>query len=663
MLLALLVATWPSPARATPIPDEEFERELFGKDKQKETQPPAERLVLKTRPQEVVETSIDLPERAQVRLRGIADAASLLESLSSVHITLNPMGERLLSVRGLRGAQAAVLVDGLPGADPYRGMVDLASLPIRSIQKVELIKGNAPVLLPGGALGGAVNIISRTPGHGPLLLGLMEHGANNAWRAELEHSQVKGRLAYTVHGGFNHRDHSSLSRDFVATPNERPALRAASDRTSWHAGGSLRYRLDKEHAVKLRLRYLDGMRGVPPSTQAKQPRHSYLASARMAGLSLAHEGKLSRVELDEVIYARLYQRLLEVYDDQDLEQQVLPGSGDVWGHGVGAGVKLRGRTWISSLPWGLTFIRGAAGLHHDHYQEVGAVNGAAQPSAVRRTIISLGPEAEAMLSPCWSLTVGLQLDLELPGDADAALGWGPLVSALYAPLDSVALRGTVARRTRFPTLEERFSSVDGKRLPNPDLLQESAWHMGLEATWRLLPGIVLRGGVSDAEVLDVILPEAAAGAQERLANNGSARLVSVELGFTLSPFETLRLAATYSFLYARRTDDEAVDIQLPYRPINKASMELVFAPWRFVEMATFLIVHGERTYPDPDTGGFGLLSPYVIWNARIAVSPVWWGSVFVRATNIMGTHHVTEYGFPDPGRRIWLGLDLKYDQT
>ena len=662
MLMALQIAVWPSQVVATPAEEQELEKELFGEDEQEEVQPPAEQLVIMNRPREVTETSVDRPGRKQIELRGTQDAAALLESLSSAHITLNSLGERLITLRGMTGAQVAIMEDGLPGGDPFRGVQDLTRLPTRSIRQITLIKGTAPVLLAGGALAGAVNIIGRTPGDGPLVGGTLEHGAYNSWRANLEHSQELTRLAYTVYAGLFHQDHSGLSRDFLGTPNERPALRDHSDRTDWHAGGSLRYVLTRGHGLKLRVNYTDGVAGVPPSTLAPQPLHLYIGAARRAGVSLAHEGKFGRVELDEAVYVRINQHLLKMFDDGDLASQDLPGSGDVWSQDIGAGGRMRGSTWVDGLPWGLTFIRVAAGVYHNRHEQGGAVNGQTEPAPVERTILSLGPEAEAMLNPCWSLTVGIQLDLELPEEADNALSWGPLVSALYAPLDSVAVRGTVARRTRFPTLQERYSS-QGKRQPNPELEPESAWHMGLEATWQLLPGIALSGGVNDAEVLDVITPESASAGVERLVNGTSARLVTVELGFTLSPFDQLRLAAVYSFLYARSTEDGAQDIQLPYRPMNKASLELVFAPWNFVELATFLLVHGERVYPAPGTNSFGLLSPYAIWNARIAVRPVSWGTVFVRASNILGTHHVTEYGFPDPGRRIWLGLDLNYDRS
>ena len=660
--MALLLAAWPGRAAATPAEEQALEKELFGEGEQEEVQPPVEQLVIVNRPREVKETSVDRPGRDHIELRGSQDAADMLESLSSAHITLNALGERLITLRGMRGAQVAILVDGLPGGDPFRGVQDLTRFPTRSIRQITLIKGSAPVLLAGGALGGAVNIISRTPGDGPLARGALEHGAYNSWRVGLEHSQELKRLAYTLYGGFFHQDHSGLSRDFLGTANERPALRAHSDRTDWHAGGSLRYALAKWHGIKLRLDYTEGVAGVPPSTQAAQPMYLNIGAVRRAGISLAHEGKIGRVELDDAVYVRIHQHLLEVYDHGDLDQQVLPGSGDVGSQDISAGGRLRGRTWVNGLPWGLTFIRVAAGVYHDRHEQDGAVNGQTEPAAVERTIVSLGPEAEAMLNPCWSLTVGIQLDLELPEEADKTLSWGPLVSALYAPLDSVAVRGTVARRTRFPTLQECYST-QGKRQPNPELEPESAWHMGLEATWRLLPGIALSGGFHDAEVLDMLTPESVGAGQEHLINGTSARLVTVELGFTLSPLEQLRLAAVYSFLYARSTEEGAKDIQLPYRPMNKASLELVFAPWSFVEMGTFLMVHGERLYPEPTSGGFGVLSPYAIWDARIAVRPVSWGSVFVRASNILGTHHVTEYGFPDPGRRIWLGLDLNYDRS
>ncbi len=636
-----------------------MERELFGEDQEsKDLGPGVEEIVLKNRPTDIQETSIEKLEPRDLKRRGSGNAAAILEALSGAHITLNAMGQRSISLRGFSQLQAKVLVDGLPAAHPHLGYIDLARISNRMIKRITVIKGTAPVLLQGGAIGGAINIISRDPGDGPLAAVAGEYTAHNTWRAAAEHSLEQGSLAYTVFGGFHGQDSSGLSRDFQATANERPALRNNSDRMDWHAGAAVRYRVSEEHALKGRISYSDGVRGIPPSTQAARPLRARLGAWRSVGISLAHEGTVGRVEFDDTVYVRFHESQLEIFDDDSLESQSEQGSGDTWNRGQSAGGRVRGRTWIDGTPWGLTFIRLTVSADHEGHSEEPA--GGGQGAAGARVTISAAPEAEAMLSPCWSLIVGMQLDLELPGEGDTGLGWGPLVSALYAPLESVALRGTVARRTRFPSLPERYGSASSGQAPNLDLGPESAWHMGLEATWRLLPGIVLHGGLFDAEVLDLIVQDQTAGGTGQLVNAASGRYLGLELGFLLSPFETLHLSAAYTFLYARRTDEDAPDEQLPSRPMNKASVELIFAPMSFVELGTFLIIHGERSYLNPGTGAWGSLSPYAIWNARIAVQPVTWVSVFVRASNILGTHHVTEYGFPDQGRLIWLGMDLKY---
>ncbi len=639
-----------------------MERELFGEQESKQDRGPGPgAVVLPNRPTEVSETSVETIERKELGRRGAADLAMLLETLSSAHVRLNALGARTLSLRGFSSSQVRLLVDGLPAALAHDGALDLTLIPGRSFKQITVAKGTAPTLLPAGSLGGAVNFITRLPGSGPLVGGALEHGAHNAWRADLEHSLTLGDLAYTLHAGLYHQDAEALSRDFVATANERPALRENSDGLRWHVGAALRYSLGEDQAVWARARYIDGGRGVPPSTRAAQPDYLRMSTRRAVGVTLGHRATLGRVELDEVAYLRIHQRVLQRYDDVAMDKQKSPGSGEARSDALSVGGRLRGRTWADGTPWGLTFIRLAVSADHDRHTEQPA-GGQTGPTH-HRTVLSAGPEAEAVLSTCWSLTVGISLDLELPGEGDNSLGWGPLVSALYAPVESVALRGTVARRTRFPTLQERHDTAGGALAANPSLGPEKAWHMGLEATWRLLPGIALNGGIFDAEVADLIVRAPSGGGVQQLVNAASGRLMGVELGFMLSPLEQLHLSAAYSFLRARRTDDDAPDQQLAYRPMNKASMELVFSPWRFVELATFLIVHGERTYQDPATSAWGTLSPHAVWNARVAVSPVTWGSVYVRATNILGTHHVTEYGFPDPGRRIWLGLDLMYDRS
>lgn len=69
-------------------------------------------------------------------------------------------------VQGLESRQVAVLVDGqpVPGARGIKsGVVNLDRQPIDALDRVEVVKGAASALFGSDAIGGVVNLISRTP--------------------------------------------------------------------------------------------------------------------------------------------------------------------------------------------------------------------------------------------------------------------------------------------------------------------------------------------------------------------------------------------------------------------------------------------------------------------------------------------------------------------
>ncbi len=57
----------------------------------------------------------------------------------------------------------AVLLDGQPLNDAYTGGVEWGMLPIDNIERIEVIRGAASALYGGNAMGGVINIITKTP--------------------------------------------------------------------------------------------------------------------------------------------------------------------------------------------------------------------------------------------------------------------------------------------------------------------------------------------------------------------------------------------------------------------------------------------------------------------------------------------------------------------
>ena len=67
-------------------------------------------------------------------------------------------------MRGFNGNKyTLVLVDGQPINEPYYGEVAFAAMPVDNVERIEVIRGPASALYGGNAMGGVINVITKTP--------------------------------------------------------------------------------------------------------------------------------------------------------------------------------------------------------------------------------------------------------------------------------------------------------------------------------------------------------------------------------------------------------------------------------------------------------------------------------------------------------------------
>lgn len=98
--------------------------------------------------------------------------STLLNELGGVRMQTAAagLGGAALQMRGLPGRHSLVLSDGLPLLGAATDAFGLLQTPPLDLARVEVIKGAASALYGGAALGGVLNLVSRTPGSEPELL-------------------------------------------------------------------------------------------------------------------------------------------------------------------------------------------------------------------------------------------------------------------------------------------------------------------------------------------------------------------------------------------------------------------------------------------------------------------------------------------------------------
>jgi outer membrane receptor protein involved in Fe transport len=129
-----------------------------------------------------------------------ADLATLLAEVPGVNVTrrggFGSFSE--LSLRGGNPDEVRLYIDGVPINQAVGGSVDLSTLPLGDVERIEVYRGVTPIAFGESALGGVVSISTRAPERDSLTVraGLGSFGTR---LGDLTAAAVLGRL--TLYGG------------------------------------------------------------------------------------------------------------------------------------------------------------------------------------------------------------------------------------------------------------------------------------------------------------------------------------------------------------------------------------------------------------------------------------------------------------------------------
>lgn len=164
--------------------------------------------------------SVAVIDREQIERSASSNLIDVLRSQAGLQIrdTMGDGNRAALSLRGF-GENAAnntlVLVDGRRLNQPTLSSADLNSVPLANIERIEIIRGAGTVLYGDQAVGGVINIITRTPSSNEAYIEA-SRGSHDleAYRGHL-HQQLGGGLSLYASGesrtNDNYRDHNNAS--------------------------------------------------------------------------------------------------------------------------------------------------------------------------------------------------------------------------------------------------------------------------------------------------------------------------------------------------------------------------------------------------------------------------------------------------------------------
>ncbi|MGC4000941.1 MAG: TonB-dependent receptor [Anaeromyxobacter sp.] len=538
-----------------------------------------------------------------------------------------------VAIRGVSADSVKVLVDGLP-LGGVGGTVDLSTIPRGWISRLEVVRGPAGAAFGAGAVGGAVNVVTRPPA-GDAIAAELAGGTMATWSASVDGSTrlggyaalasataegTSGEFPYAYDVGDVHQER---------TRQNNGALRGGVLLKLGGPAGPLR--LDTLLQASGGHRELAGT-VTHPTPQAWQDDGRLLGMVRLSG------SPADALTLSGRLHARA--DLLDVqHGSEDPTEQ----------RGGAAGLQLEGD---------LVHAGGTLAL-------IASGEGEGYRGTSLGGTRSRGTFA-ASLSEDWRVARPLRLAPALRFERTGPYaGWSAtLGAALQLPLD-LTLRASASRTFRVPSFAELYLEQGGLQ-PNPDLRPAS----GLGADAALVHdgalGLLSAGAFALRED-DTITYEPASADSWKPFNTAATLTAGVELeaaSAEVRRLADLTLSAAYTFLHSEVLEGpiDVVGNALPRRPRHALLLRAAVTPGRFEAHAEGRWVRdqyrderNEAPVPDQTTFGAGV-SWRVLDRPRL--------SVHLQVDNLTDDRSLQDgFGNPLPGRTALLSLRVGSTQA
>jgi outer membrane cobalamin receptor len=611
-------------------------------------------------------TILDSPDNVTVitgeelSAAGVATVAEALEKVAGVEISDNGTAGSVKSVRirGSVSAQVLVLVDGVRMNDSRQGATDLSLLPAEMIERIEVVRGGTSALYGADAMGGVVNIITRSRAEKHLTLSItngsyIPHAAVEVsegptqtpvaadWlnlvdtqRVGLQASGKAGPVDLLLTGSFTRAANGFVWNDAQYIDDWRRQVNAGLlegsafvSATSRADAATLGFKGQFDYSS---MRGPESLNPLWVSTKSAQQR------AYLQGQLFYTNPTLTR---SLGLEARAYYKLTRLaFQNPDWLMD------DV--HTLHAiGVELQQQASFVDF---LQLVYGGSFL----------VDLAESTKIGSRQRLSGGAFLEAPLYLGEMLTLTPVVRYDLYSDFPDSLTWK--LGAVLRLSDRLSLKAGGGKSYKAPTLNELYWPDDGMNVGNPDLRPETGYNgeLGLSlATDRL----EANASAFVRYVQDGIQWDSSVYPSPSV-NVGVALYPGAEASLDIELLPGLRLSGSYTFLYsfvlegASATYTFADDKRAIYSPVHTADAAVRWDNGKTRIGADVRFTARQFT----DEANTTSLPGYVVVNAdaRQRLSPNL--AVSLSGKNLLNTVYQTVSGYIMPPLSIWLGLEMSY---
>lgn len=613
------------------------------------------------------------------------DAVNLLPGVSSSN-TGGSRNERLIYVRGFDRFQVPISIDGIRVYLPYDNRLDYGRFLTADMAQIQVAKGYASVLDGPGALGGAINLVTRKPtreleveARGVLDLDRDLDYAGYTALALLGTNQGSWYAQASFARSF--RDHWTLAGGFAPTAAEDGGERDFSRTEDWRVNAKIGFTPNATDEYSISYTRQEGSKNAPFHITSPQAQSWTWPYWNLESIYFLSTTALSdALTLKTRAYRNGFDNLLRGWDDRDQDSQTLP-AGRVF------------NSWYDEDSYGgsaqLDYAAGANNLglafhyrrdEHIEYSQVFPTGFTEPPQPSKEDTFSVALEDRLQLSPALGATAGFSYDWRDLRQADefvlnaARDGGTPLSYPLadahawnaqgrldWTPAANSAVHLSLSSRARFPTLAERFSSRFGGATSNPDLKAERATNLELGGSRQLgaarLDGAVFYSWLDDAIVSFPFIFDGTMVSQSR--NVGKGRYYGAELAISARASSALSLGANYTWIHRDFTDPSIAAFEATGVPTHKAFAWAEWTPLDRLTVVPSLEAASDRWTVNAAGTRYYRTGSYVQGGLRVDYELTDGLVLGAGVKNAFDDNYTLTDGFPEPGRSFFLSARFR----
>jgi outer membrane receptor protein involved in Fe transport len=636
----------------------------------------------------------------QIKATNSKNVAEAMAYVPGVRVSTGRKNQPSIQIHGFNQDRILVLIDGVPYYEQNYHTLDLTSIPTDNIAKIVVTKGAASVLYGAGAMAGVVNIITKKATTKPSVSATFEMGENNTNRESFSAGWKKGILSGWLNYVHEETAGWRLSDDYKPVLGsikkngyhvmENGGFRNNSDsqKDAISAKVGLEFNQDSEYYAN--FYYIDREKGVPPSTREI---NSYFTDPPAFtqfnrwnnyndySIDLSGRQKIcDQLTLKGKLFYHHHQDDYDSYDWYDFDERLARSRYQDSSRGLMLFADYQPVSWdILRFSYHLT-----KDIHEERDDEY-------LPFAKSYSYTgSLGMENEFTRIKNLALVAGVSYDwFDIKGSnytdtdddgnfdgqydnpaAPITHSWNPMGGLTYQIDQNTKVFTSVAKKTRFPTLQELYSSKGG----NIDLKTEQSVNTTLGINRAL-------GNLGWVEVayfyhrvsdwIDKEGPER----DDQYVNIGRINMWGIEFNseFYL-PIKDLVLNFDYMYNHARNPNHPWVEYdggmyhisdKVPNVPEHKFDVGLRYIVPRIGTKLNFNAIYVAKTYDQVPTiaspdDELRLTDSQMTFDFRITQPFMQHYEAYMAMQNMFDRDYEPEYGFPAMGRSVWFGLTAKY---